>query len=128
MKRRGYYTIEVAGKELTGHFSVNFWALMEEELGMESLAETFAFMQQGIGMSKIRTLVYCSTKAHDLEQGQVPQFANVFQCGMYLEDFTDEHLFHVMEAFAESKLLGNNSNFGIERKGSEGDEGDTEGK
>lgn len=125
MKRRGYYTIEVAGKTITGHFSVNFWALLEEELGLESIGETFEFMSRGIGMSKIRAVIYCSTKANALELGELPTFANVFQCGLALEDFNEEHLIEVMEAFAESKLLGSDANFGIERKASEED---SEGK
>ncbi len=122
MKRRGYYTIEVAGKEITGHFSVNFWALLEEELGMNSLTETFAFMSKGIGMSQIRSIIFCSTRAYDLEESNTPQFVNIFKCGAALEDFTEEHLMSVMDAFSESKLLGNEANFGIERTTKEGGE------
>lgn len=127
-KKRGYYTIDVAGVEITGHFSVNFWALLEDELGFDTLGETFAFMGRGIGMSKIRQIVYCSSKAYCLEEEIPPLFNNIFKCGTAIEDFTEEHMIQVMEAFAESKLLGNDANLGIERnpakgESTEGDEG-----
>lgn len=123
MKKRGYYKIEVGERVISGHFSVNFWALMEEQLGFNSLSEVFAFMSKGVGMKEIRTLIYCSTRAYDLEEGSEPQFSNIFKCGLALEDFTEENLVEVMDAFAQSKLLGNESNFGIERG-----KGDSEGK
>ena len=126
MKRRGYYTIEVAGEKITGHFSVNFWALLEEELGLKSLGETFDFMSRGVGMSQLRQVVFCSTRAYDLEEDKPFQFSNVFKCGIALEDFGQEDLLKVMEAFTESKLLGNDVNFGIERGNSE--KGESEGK
>ena len=114
-KRRGYYEIEVGGQKITGHFSVNFWALLEESMGFNSLGETFAFMAKGVGMSQIRQIIYCSTLAYCQENEIAPYYTNIFKCGEALEDFTEEHMIKVMEAFAESKLLGNDVNFGIER-------------
>lgn len=116
-KKRGYYTIEVAGEKITGHFSVNFWALLEEELKVNSLAEAFLFMKKGIGMKEIRSVVYCSVKAYSLEDKTFEcPFGDIYECGLFLENFTEDHLISVMEAFAESKVLGNDYNFGIPRQ------------
>lgn len=126
-KRRGYYTIEVAGKEIAGHFSVNFWALMEEELGLKSLGETFIQLGQSAGLSSVRRLLYCSSKAYCLEEKIKPYYNDIFECGLAMEEVSDDDLAKVLEAFMESKLMSNDDNFGIERK-SEAEDDDPEGK
>lgn len=42
-KRRGYYEIEVDGVKIIGHFSVNFWVMLEEQMGLKGLEETLLF-------------------------------------------------------------------------------------
>jgi hypothetical protein len=127
--KRGYYEIEVDGVKITGHFSVNFWALLEETMGFNSLADAFAFMSKGIGLSQIRMIVFCSERAYSLENGKESLFKNIYQCGAMMEEFTEEHLVAVTTSFAESKLLGSDVNFGIVRNPkSEGESDDTEGK
>ena len=128
-KRRGYFTIKLAGEYITGHFSVNFWAELEDALGMADLGATFAFMHRGIGLKQIREIVYCATRAHALESETIPPFKNIYACGTALEDFNEDDFVEVMKAFTESKLLGNDINFGIPRNPqSEETADDTTGK
>ncbi len=126
-KKRGYYTIDVAGKEITGHFSVNFWALMEEELGLKSLGETFSHLGKAAGMSSVRRLMYCSSRAYCLENGIDPYYKDIYQCGLDMEDVDDEALAEVLDAFTNSKLMTNDENFGIERS-TDGEEETEEGE
>ena len=129
LARRGYYNItvpvetvvgeeiKVTDKIVVGHFSVNFWALLEEELGLKSLGETFAYVGSEIGLSLVRRLVYCSTKAYALESGTEPIYKNIAQCGLDLDDFSEENMVDVITAFTESKLMSNKENLGISRSG-----------
>ena len=41
--KRGYYNIELGGKERTLHFSMNFWAELTDHLGIsiQELGESF---------------------------------------------------------------------------------------
>jgi hypothetical protein len=127
--KRGYYEIEVDGVKITGHFSVNFWALLEETMGFNSLADTFDFMSKGIGLTQIRMIVFCSERAYSLENGKESLFKNIYHCGAMMEEFTEDNLIAVTKSFTESKLLGNEINFGIDRNPkSEAASGDAEGK
>ena len=127
LARRGYYNItvpietvvceeiKVTDKQLVGHFSVNFWALLEEELGLQSLGETFAYVGQKIGLSMIRRLVYCSAQAYALENDLDAPYKNLSQCGLDLESFSEENMVDVITALTESKLMSNKENLGISR-------------
>ncbi len=140
LARRGYYNItvpietvvgeevKVTDKQIVGHFSVNFWALLEEELGLQSLGETFAYVGQKIGLSMIRRLVYCSAKAYALENDLDAPYKNLAQCGLDLESFSEDNMIDVITALTESKLMNNKENLGISRSaGDNNEEGEKEG-
>lgn len=120
-KKRGYYEIKVADKEIVGHFSINFWSLLEEKHKLSSLDATIAFMGEGINLSKTRDLVYLSTIAYSLgKEGVEPAFKNEYECGDFMDEyFTTDDYTEVIEAFMQSKVLGNPLNMGIERQGKE---------
>ena len=140
LARRGYYNItvpietvvgeevKVTDKQIVGHFSVNFWALLEEELGLQSLGETFAYVGEKIGLSTIRRLVYCSTKAYAMEKDIEPIYKNISQCGLDLNDFSEQNMIDVITAFTESKLMTNKENLGMARSEEGEKESDSEGK
>ncbi|MBL4880952.1 MAG: hypothetical protein JKX82_06475 [Oleispira sp.] len=121
MKERGYYTIEVAGQEIIGHFSVNFWALLEEILGFQTIEEMFGYIAQGVSLSQIRNIIYCTSSAYCEEKGLPRLFKNLAQCGLALGDFTDDHFNIVMAAFTGCKLMG--LDVGVAEKESEDDKG-----
>lgn len=112
-KQRGYYKIKLGGKERTLHFSMNFWAAFTEnmDIGLENLAEVFA---GNLSLKAIRSLVYCGILTNDQEQGNAIDY-NEFTVGIWLEDVTAEQLEQIIAAMAESRILGNDMNMGIER-------------
>lgn len=140
LSRRGYYNITVGietivgeeivvvDKNIVGHFSVNFWALLEEELGLQSLGETFSYIGQKIGLAMIRRLVYCSANAYAMEKGLPPTYDHISQAGLDVNDFSEENMIDVITAFTDSKLMSNDSNLGVERVPKKGEESDSEGK
>jgi hypothetical protein len=112
-KQRGYYKIKLGGKERTLHFSMNFWAAFTEnmDIGLEGLSEVFA---GNLSLKAIRCLVYCGILTNDQEQGNAIDY-NEFSVGIWLEDITAEQLEQIIAAMAESRILGNDMNMGIER-------------
>ena len=54
-KKRGYYTLNVGGKERVLHFSMNFWANFTEILDI-SLEEIATVFEKGVSLKAIRTL------------------------------------------------------------------------
>jgi hypothetical protein len=112
-KKRGYYTVEMGGKQRTLHFSMNFWANFTDQLGisLEDLANVFT---DGITLSHIRSLIYSGLLAHDQEQGNVIDY-NEFKVGMWLEDFDSQQLEQIINTMMESRILGNDLNAGLSR-------------
>ena len=58
-KRRGYYTTKLGGRNVTMHFSMNFWANFTEimKVPLDQIGELFA---GGVSITAIRALVYLS--------------------------------------------------------------------
>jgi hypothetical protein len=112
-KKRGYYTVEMGGKQRTLHFSMNFWANFTDQLGisLEDLANVFT---DGITLSHIRSLIYSGLLAHDQEQGNIIDY-NEFKVGMWLEDFDSQQLEQIINTMMESRILGNDLNAGLSR-------------
>ena len=112
-KKRGYYTVEMGGKQRTLHFSMNFWANFTDQLGisLEDLANVFT---DGITLSHIRSLIYSGLLANDQEQGNVIDY-NEFKVGMWLEDFDSQQLEQIINTMMESRILGNDLNAGLSR-------------
>ena len=79
------------------------------------------------GMSSVRRLMYCSSRAYCLENGIDPYYKDIYQCGLDMEDVDDEALAEVLDAFTNSKLMTNDENFGIERS-TDGEEETEEGE
>lgn len=113
-RKRGYYTLKLGGKNRNLHFSMNFWANFTEILGV-SLEDIGQVFNNGMSISKIRTLIYSGLLAYDQEEGNVIDY-NEFQVGAWLEDMPAEKLEDIINAMLESRILGNDLNMGIQRK------------
>ena len=113
-KKRGYYTIELGGKQRTLHFSMNFWANFTDilNISLDKLGEVF---NGGISISAIRALVYSAILAYDQEEGNEIDY-NQFKVGAWLEDLNQEELEKMISAMMESRILGNDLNMGIDRQ------------
>ena len=114
-KKRGYYTLNIGGKERVLHFSMNFWANFTEILGI-SLEEIANVFDKGVSLKAIRTLIYSGLLAYDQESGNEIDY-NEYTVGSWLEDITPEDLEKIISAMMESKILGNELNVGLSRKG-----------
>lgn len=112
-KKRGYYTINLGGKNRIMHFSMNFWANFTDllEISLEDLGKVF---EKGVSITAIRALIYSALLANDQEQGNEIDY-NEFQVGIWLEDFNADELDKIVNAMLESRILGNNLNAGIDR-------------
>ena len=113
-RKRGYYTLKLWGKNRNMHFSMNFWANFTEILGV-SLEDIGQVFNNGMSISKIRTLMYSGLLAYDQEEGNEIDY-NEFQVGAWLEDMPAEKLEDIINAMLESRILGNDLNMGIQRK------------
>jgi len=113
-KRRGYYTTKLGGRNVTLHFSMNFWANFTEIMNvpLDKIGELFA---GGVSISAIRALVYSAMLAHDQEEGNEIDY-NQFKVGAWLEDLGQEELEKMISAMMESRILGNDLNMGIDRQ------------
>jgi len=112
-RKRGYYTLNLGGKNRTLHFSMNFWANFTESLGV-SLDEIGDVFSKGLSLSAIRKLFYSALLANDQENNNEVDY-NEFTVGNWLEDITPEQLNEAVEVLTESKILGNSLNMGIKR-------------
>lgn len=112
-KKRGYYTIQLGGKNRTLHFSMNFWAAFTDELGI-TLADIDKLFAGGLNLSEIRALIYAAILANDQEQNNLIDY-NVYTVGAWLEDVTADQITEIIGVMTESKLLGNELNGGISR-------------
>ena len=112
-KIKGYYSLELGGKERTLHFSMNFWAALTEELGV-SLQELDKVFGNEMALSSVRAIVYCGLLAYDQEESNEIDY-NEFKVGMWLEDFDSDELNNVVNAMMESRILGNDLNAGLNR-------------
>lgn len=113
-RKRGYYTLKLGGKNRNLHFSMNFWANFTEILGV-SLEDIGQVFNNGMSISKIRTLIYSGLLAYDQEEGNEIDY-NEFKVGDWLEDMPAEKLEDIINAMLESRILGNDLNMGIQRK------------
>jgi len=113
-KRRGYYTTKLGGRNVTLHFSMNFWANFTEIMNvpLDKIGELFA---GGVSISAIRALVYSAMLAYDQEEGNEIDY-NQFKVGAWLEDLGQEELEKMIGAMMESRILGNDLNMGIDRQ------------
>jgi hypothetical protein len=111
--KRGYYNIELGGKERTLHFSMNFWAELTDHLGIsiQELGESF---NNKLALSGIRGIIYCGLLAFDRENKKDVDY-NVYDVGVWIEDLTQDKLMDIMNVMTESKILGNKLNAGLER-------------
>lgn len=64
-KKRGYYTLNLGGKQRVMHFSMNFWANFTDilDISLEKIGEVF---ENGVSIKSLRALVYSGLLAYDL--------------------------------------------------------------
>ena len=112
-KKRGYYTLELGGKNRTLHFSMNFWANFTEGLNipLDKIGEVF---NDGLSNSDIRLLIYSALLAYDQENGNDIDY-NEFSVGAWLEEVTADNINEMIEALTQTRILGNDLNMGIKR-------------
>ena len=112
-KKRGYYTLELVGKNRTLHFSMNFWANFTEGLNipLDKIGEVF---NDGLSIADIRLLIYSALLAYDQENGNDIDY-NEFSVGAWLEEVTAENINEMIEALTQTRILGNDLNMGIKR-------------
>ena len=112
-KKRGYYTVELGGKNRTLHFSMNFWANFTEGLNipLDKIGEVF---NDGLSIADIRLLIYSALLAYDQENGNDIDY-NEFSVGAWLEEVTAENINEMIEALTQTRILGNDLNMGIKR-------------
>jgi hypothetical protein len=113
MKHRGVLELEIGGKTRQLKFSMNFWAMFTDNLGIQ-LHELGSVFEKGFGLSDIIKIVYFGLKAADLPQGKEIDY-NEFTVGDWMDEFKPEHLTEIVEAMGNSKILGNEMNMGISR-------------
>lgn len=113
-KRRGYYTTKLGGRNVTLHFSMNFWANFTEIMNvpLDKIGDLFS---GGVSISAIRALVYSAMLAFDQEEGNEIDY-NQFKVGAWLEDLNQDELEKMIGAMMESRILGNDLNMGIDRQ------------
>lgn len=112
-KKRGYYTLQLGGKNRTLHFSMNFWANFTEGLNipLDKIGEVF---NDGLSIADIRLLIYSALLAYDQENGNDIEY-NEFSVGAWLEEVTAENINEMIEALTQTRILGNDLNMGIKR-------------
>ena len=98
-KRRGYYTLNIGGKNRTMHFSMNFWANFTDNLGV-SIEKIGDLFKDGISLTGVRALVYSGLLANDQEQGNEIDY-NEFKVGMWLEDLSPDQLTYINDGIQD---------------------------
>jgi len=114
-KKRGYYSLNIGGKQRTLHFSMNFWAAFTDEMQI-SLTEIDQVFSNALNLNSIRALVYSGLLAFDQEEGNEIDY-NIFKVGAWLDDINTDQFNEIINTLMESKLLGNELNGGISRTG-----------
>lgn len=112
-KKRGYYSLEIGGKNRTLHFSMNFWANFTDELNI-SLDKIGDIFEKGISLITLRALFYSALLAYDQEEKN-PIDYDIFDVGNWLEDVEANKVEDIVQAMTESRILGNSLNQGLER-------------
>lgn len=107
-KNRGYYTLEIGGKERTLHFSMNFWATFTDMLDI-SLDELGSIFDKGISLKAIITLVYAGILTYDQENKNDVDY-DFFDVGNWLEEIGSDEIEKMVQAMTESKILGTQLN------------------
>lgn len=105
--------MKLGGKQRTLHFSMNFWAELTEDLNI-SLDQLGSIFENGVSLNAIRSIIYCGLLAYDQEEGNEIDY-NKYKVGSWLEDMSGDQLTKIVEAMAQTRILGNDLNMGIER-------------
>jgi hypothetical protein len=112
-RKRGYYALEIGGKNRTMHFSMNFWGSLTDQLNI-SLDQIGTIFAKGISITTLRAIIYSGLLAYDQEEGNQIDY-NEFKVGVWLEDLEATKLEEIVSVMFESKILGNDLNMGIQR-------------
>lgn len=113
-KQRGYYALDIGGKNRMLHFSMNFWVNFTDSLNV-TLDDIGNLFDKGVQLSTIRALIHSAILANDQEKGNEIDY-NEFTVGSWLDDLDANELENVIEAMLQSRILGNDLNNGIERR------------
>ena len=110
---RGILELEIGGRTRELKFSMNFWAMFTDDLGIQ-LHELGTVFDKGFALKDIIKIVYFGLKAADLPKGNEIDY-NEYTVGDWMDEFSADHLKDIVEAMGNSKILGNEMNMGISR-------------
>lgn len=112
-KLRGYCQLNIGGKSRTLHFSMNFWAIMEEETG-KTLQELSGIISSSMSVITIRAMIYSAMKCYDLEKQNEVDYS-LFDVGLWMDELEPEDFTKITETLIESRILGHDLNAGLRR-------------
>lgn len=113
-KQRGYYTLNLGGKNRTLHFNMNFWAEFTDGLGLKIQDLSTVFSSGGVDLKTLRQLVYSALITYDRENNKEVDY-NIWTVGSWMDDMDPGEFENILKAMMESKILGNDLNMGIKR-------------
>lgn len=123
-KRRGFYSVTAkyelfdginedngedkvkqVEKVIRGHFSTNFWVLIQEHIKGQSMGDVFSYFATGFDLVKTRELLYFSHIAYCQETSMDNQkLASLVEAGQAI-DGDNSFMVDVFEAFMQSKIV-----------------------
>lgn len=117
-------TTKIGGKNRTMHFSMNFWSEFTDVMGvsLEQIGEVF---QNGVSIKALRAIIYAGLLANDMENDNNIDYS-LFKVGQWMDDVTPEQINDIVSSMMQSRILGNDLNMGIERKGAQNDDPEQE--
>jgi len=122
-KRRGFYDETILVTKVTGfdekeneitedvsirvrgHFSMNFWSIIENHIQATDLQQVLQYFSSGVNMAKLREMVYFSHLVYCDETGAPRKFQTIQECGDIIEQAEPSFSANVLDAFSQSQLI-----------------------
>lgn len=119
IKKRGYFTVNIDGKNHVGHISMTCLYLITELRGidLDGIGDVLGNVQNPRNFSDI---VFCALKANALREGVEPSYSNSWE---FLDILAEEKILtnvdfitEFTKAITEAKVFQNDDNLGVPRK------------